>query len=174
MSPRSVALTGAACVTIGWLLASVLAPPVARLQSRAPARTPAAAAAAPPPATFTETLQLKLQRHDTPPTPRRNPFVFGAPETRGGTGAPTRAAANDAPAEAPAAPAIVTPPFTLSGIAATVTADVEVRTAVLSDGHTVHLVKAGESVGGYRVVSVVDDAVTLADAAGAQFVIRLR
>jgi hypothetical protein len=71
---------------------------------------------------------------------------------------------------APAAPAVVTPPYTLSGIAATG----DVRTAVLSDGSTVHLVKAGQSIGAYTVVAVADDSVTLADPAGERFVIRLR
>ena len=62
------------------------------------------------------------------------------------------------------------PPYTLSGVA--VSGDV--RTAVLSDGATVHLVTAGQTVGGYSVVAVADDSVTLADAAGERFVIRLR
>ena len=65
---------------------------------------------------------------------------------------------------------VMAPPYRLSGVA--ITGDE--RTAVLSDGSTVHLVTAGQTVGGYSVVSVADDSVTLADAAGEQFVIRLR
>jgi hypothetical protein len=48
-----------------------------------------------------------------------------------------------------------------------------VHTAVLSDGSTVHLVKAGDTVGGYRVVEVTESSVTLADGDGAAYVLRL-
>jgi hypothetical protein len=48
-----------------------------------------------------------------------------------------------------------------------------VHTAVLSDGYTVHLVKAGDTVGGYRVVEVTETSVTLAGADGAAYVLRL-
>jgi hypothetical protein len=38
MAPKHVAFVGAICVTIGWLLASTLSPPVARVQSLPPQR----------------------------------------------------------------------------------------------------------------------------------------
>jgi hypothetical protein len=52
-------------------------------------------------------------------------------------------------------------------------AGILVHTAVLSDGYTVHLVKAGDTLGGYRVVEVTESSVTLADADGAAYVLRL-
>jgi hypothetical protein len=173
MAPKSVALIGAVCVTVGWLLASMLAPPVAQLQSRGTGRA-SRATTAPDANVFTETLQLKLHRQETAaPTVRRNPFVFGARERVPAPG-PSTAPAFDRPAEPPAAPTVVTPPYSLSGIGETRGADEIVRTAVLSDGTTVHLVKAGGTIGAYAVVAVDANAVTLADASGARFVIRLR
>jgi len=47
-------------------------------------------------------------------------------------------------------------------------------TAVLSDGNTVHLVNAGQTIAGYKIVTVTEDSVTLADAAGQQTILRLR
>ena len=173
MAPKSVALTGAVCVTVGWLLASMLAPPVAQLQSRGTGRA-SRATSAPDANVFTETLQLKLQRQESAaPTVRRNPFVFGARERLQTPGSSTPSAF-DRPADPPAAPTVVAPPYSLSGVGETQVADEVVRTAVLSDGTTVYLVKAGETVGAYSVVAVDAYAVTLADAAGARFVIRLR
>ena len=63
MPPKTVAVLGAVCLTTGWLLASMLTPPVAKLQSLPERRTASAAAAASdPPAAFTEQLHLKLQQ----------------------------------------------------------------------------------------------------------------
>src|SRR4029078_12926060 len=39
MPPKTVALLGAVCLTTGWLLASMLTPPVAKLQSLPQSRT---------------------------------------------------------------------------------------------------------------------------------------
>ena len=172
MVSKPVALGAAACLAIGWLAASMLSPPVAQLQTRQ-GRATRVVDKEPPPVAFTETLRLKLQRDDRAPSVRRNPFVFG---TRALSSPPAMSAAADVdrPADPPAAPAIVTPPYVLSGIATSATPDGDVRTAVLSDGRTVHLVKAGERLGGYTVASVDDDAVTLVDASGTRFAIRLR
>ncbi len=176
MAPKTVALSGAACLTIGWLAASLLSPPVARLQTRPTPRTARPAASSNTDDAFTETLRLKLERNTSAPTLRRNPFVFGSRRTRDGgerRGGPRRAAAMNR-LQPPAAPTVVGPPFKLSGIAATTGPDGEVRTAVLSDGTTVHLVKAGDRIGGYAVGAVSADSVTLTDGSGAEFVIRLR
>lgn len=173
MAPKTVALGGAACLSIGWLAASLLSPPVAQLQTRQGRATRAAVRDAPPVA-FTETLRLKLQRTEAAPVARRNPFVFGSRARAGDATSAAAVADVDRPADPPAAPLIAAPPYTLSGIAANATAGGPVRTAILSDGRTVHLVKAGESIGGYSVAAVDDDAVTLVDASGGRFVISLR
>ena len=160
---------------IGWLAASLLSPPVATLQTRPVPRTARPPASSTTTDAFTETLRLKLERNTSAPILRRNPFVFGSREQAATPIATARGAgANEEPAAPPAAPTVVAPPFRLSGIAVTAGADGEVRTAVLSDGTTVHLVKAGDRIGGYVVGAVNADAVTLTDASGAEFVIRLR
>ena len=68
------------------------------------------------------------------------------------------------------APVTATPSLRLSGIGSTA----GVRTAVISDGTTVHLVKVGEAVRGYAVVEISDDDVTIADASGAQWKLRMK
>jgi hypothetical protein len=176
MPPKAVALIAALCLTTGWLLASVLIPPVARLQAlpeRRPAR-PATTTQSPPP--YSEQLKLRLKKAPLPPTPRRNPFLFGSQQrvtapTSAGPARESRAVVPEAPLAAPAA---VAPPFLLSGVAATETAHGQVRTAVLSDGVTVHLVKVGDSIRGYSVAAVTDDAVTLVSAAGTRHILQLR
>jgi hypothetical protein len=172
MASKPVAFGAAACLIIGWLAASLLSPPVAQLQTRQAGRTVRGGVKEPPPVAFTETLKLKLQRNDTAPSVRRNPFVFGG---RAPSPSPLMSASEvDRPAEPPPAPAIVTPPYSLSGIAASTTPEGEIRTAVLSDGRAVYLVKAGETLNGYTVAAVDRDAVTLIDASGARFAVRLR
>jgi hypothetical protein len=174
MAPKTVGVAAVACLSIGWLAASLLSPPVARLQSRPTPRTtrPAAAPAA---ETFSEALRLKLERTTSAPIVRRNPFVFGTSDRSVPTAAAASggAAVEDPPAE-PLAPAVVTPPFVLAGIAVNTTAEGDVRTAVLSDGTNVHLAKAGDRVGIYSVVAVTADSVTLTETSGTTFVIRLR
>ena len=178
MPPKTVAVLGAVCLTTGWLLASMLAPPVAKLQSL-PERRAAARSAAPAaePAAFTEQLHLRLQQAPTAPVPRRNPFTFGsAPRAASLKGAPAASAAQDG-GSAPVvetAPVPTGPIYALAGIGATQTGDAVTFTAVLSDGNTVHLVNAGQTVGGYKVVTVSENSVTLADAQGAQTILRLR
>jgi hypothetical protein len=156
-------------------LASVIIPPVAKLQvlpERAERRL------SPPPQestkTYSEQLHLRLQQAPLAPVPRRNPFVFGARSTSPSLTTPA-AAPSDREADAPAAPAlaapmVATPSLRLSGVGSTD----GVRTAVISDGTTVHLVKVGETVSGYAVVEITDDTVTIADASGAQWRLRMK
>jgi hypothetical protein len=155
MPPRTVALVAAVCVTIGWLLAATLTPPLARVQSRPerPQRPPAVAQPAP----FTGVLNLRLREAPPPPTTGRNPFSFG---TR------TRSAP---PSERIVSPELEPPPaansagpsgpvYSLSGIG--IAGDL--RTAVLTDGQDVRIVKIDDVIGGYTVVEITDSSVTLA------------
>ena len=178
MPPKTVAVLGAVCLTTGWLLASMLAPPVAKLQTLPERRTSRpATTAVEPAAAFTEQLHWRLQQAPTAPVPRRNPFTFGG-KTRSSASVAGQPAATDAPAAAApvleVAPVPSGPIFSLAGIGSTISAGGVLLTAVLSDGNTVHLVSAGETLGGYKVVTVTEDSVTLADAQGAQTILRLR
>jgi hypothetical protein len=155
MPPRTVALVAAVCVTIGWLLAATLTPPVARLQSLAdPARSPAALDEPP----LTERLNFRLREMPAAPTLRRNPFSFGS---RARTSAPV-GDSEPAPVDAPrddAAPVSRPPAFgySLSGIAIAGS----VRSAVLTDGTAIHIVKVNDTFAGYTVVEITDESVTL-------------
>jgi hypothetical protein len=154
-------------VTAGWLLASTLSPPVARLQSL-PQRQPKPSAAEPE-VGFTEQLKFRLQRVPDPPKPRRNPFSFGERPR------PVVAQTSAQPAGGEAAvtlppPLVAGPAFSLSGIG--VTGDT--RTAILSDGQAVYVVKIGERVGQYEIVDITDGSVTLGEASGLRYVLRLR
>jgi hypothetical protein len=169
MQPRVVALISAVSLTIGWLLASVMTPPVARVQVLTD-RAAIQPGNAEPLAPFTEQLQLRVRRAPQPPMPRRNPFAFaGRPRPSDVLPPPS-----PAPGAAPITPAAVGPTFSLSGIGVTETPSGFLHTAVLSDGNTVHLARAGDTVGGYRVVEVDDNSVTLADASGDRHVLRLK
>jgi hypothetical protein len=154
MQPKNVAFVGAICITIGWLLASTVAPPVARVQSRPQERGARGAVVPDPPAP----QQVQLRSRPIAPTPegRRNPFVFGAEER-----VPTTARAVDesqpslqlaAPAPAPSGP-----PYSLSGIGTTG----DTRTAVLTTGADVHIVRVNDAIGGYVVTDVSVNSVTL-------------
>jgi hypothetical protein len=176
MRPKVVALVVASSLTIGWLLASVVSPPVAKLQvlpERTERRAPAQGDAVATP--YTEQLHLKLQQAPLPPVPRRNPFVFGSKQVS----APAKSAAEalergsegvDASGalETPL-PIVTGPSLRLSGIGSTG----GVRTAVISDGRTVHLANVGDIVNGYSIVDISDDAVTIADASGAQWKLKM-
>jgi hypothetical protein len=152
MPLRTVALVAAVCVTIGWLLAATLTPPVARLQSLPEQQQlrPAATDQAP----FTEQLNLRLRDAPRPPTTGRNPFSFGA-RTRRATPAP---GLESTPVDAAPAMAAPTLAYSLSGIGITS----ELRTAVLTDGLSVHIVKINDVIAGYTVVEITDSSVTLA------------
>lgn len=153
MAPKNVALVGALCVTIGWLLASTLAPPVARVQSRPEPSVPASRTEEPPP--LVEPLQLRLDELRPAPAGRRNPFTFGARER---VAAPAVAVQSPSPAGAlePAVP-ITGPGYVLSGIG--ITGDT--RSAVLAAGDDVHIVGVNDTVGGYTVSEISDTSVTL-------------
>jgi hypothetical protein len=177
MPPKTVAVVGAVCLTTGWLLASMLTPPVAKLQSLPERRAVRPAApAGDTPAAFTEQLHWRLKQAPVAPVPRRNPFTFGSqPRVAspvGGVTADLSSAAPDAAIDV--APVPTGPIFSLAGIGASASENGPQFTGVLSDGTTVHLVKAGEDVGGYKVVAVTEDSVTLADAQGVQTTLRLR
>jgi hypothetical protein len=175
MPPKLVALIVAAALTTGWLLASIVSPPVAELQGlpdRVERRAPSRATSSEAP--LTEQLHLKLRTAPAPPVPRRNPFVFGDATRR----VDARESESPAAAGRPVfdhepAPVATGPSLRLSGIGSTKTESGAVRTAIVSDGTTVHLVKTGETVMGYAVIEITDDAVTLADAAG-RLVLRLK
>jgi hypothetical protein len=176
MPPKAVALIAALCLTTGWLLASVLIPPVARLQALPERRPPRPAAETPAPPPYSEQLKLRLKEAPLPPTPRRNPFLFGSQQrVRPPKSSGPSQQAQTVLAEPPvAAPAVSAPPFLLSGVATTDTAEGPIRTAVLSDGTTVHLVKVGDSIRGYSVSAVTADAVTLVSPAGTRHILQLR
>ena len=163
---RTVAVICAVSLTVGWLLASTLTPPVAQLQSlperaERPSQQPAES-------TFAEQLHFRMQQAPEPPAPRRNPFSFGQ-RSRPAT-APL---AREAPAvnvDSPPAAPQTGPRFSLSGIGVTG----ELKTAVLAEGQRVHIVKPGDTVGGFTVLAVTDDSVTLEEPSGLRYVLRLK
>jgi hypothetical protein len=176
MRPKHVTLIAAAALTTGWLLASVVSPPVAELQVL-PLQTDRTDA--PPtenPATpYTEQLHLKLRSAPQPPVPRRNPFAFDSSRQSRTNADITAAPRRDAPAvELPQPPIVTGPSLRLSGIGSTNSPAGPVWSAVISDGRTVYLVAIGESVAGYSVVAITEDSVTIADAAGVQWTLRLQ
>jgi hypothetical protein len=120
-----------------------------------------------------ERVQLRVPQATSAPVVRRNPFAFATATRAASRGAESRAerdAGDAASWSSQTSPAPAGPIFTLLGLA--ITGDT--RTAVLGDGQAVHLVKAGEQVGGYQVVDVTESSVTLLDATGVQYVLRLR
>lgn len=169
--PRSTALFGALCLVAGWLMASVIPPPVASLQSNppAPARPapPPAASAAPRPTTYTERLRKKMRDAPGAPVARRNPFAF---ESRPREAAPI-------PATEPATTieeTPVLPRFELAGIAADDTPDGLSRTAIISTSGDVVLAHVGDVLSdGSRVIAIDDISVTL-DAGGETRILRLK
>lgn len=65
-------------------------------------------------------------------------------------------------------------PYRLAGIATSGDGEAAERTAVLSGGAAVLLVKKGDAVpGGWTVADVRDGAVVLVDTAGSQHIVRL-
>jgi hypothetical protein len=162
MPPRRVALVAAVCVTVGWLLAATLTPPVARLQTLAEQR-PAVASEAPP---FTERLNLRLREAPSPPTTVRNPFSFGTRVRNLPPVAENERTRLDSEPVAPVAAAPRQPSFaySLSGIG--IAGDV--RTAVLTDGEGIRIVKVNDTVADYTVVEITDSSVTLESGATRQ------
>lgn len=171
--PQLVALAVAASLTAGWLLASVVSPPVARLQDLPPrAVSRGEAAGDEPEMQYAEQLRFRLQAAPPRRLPGRNPFVFVdrvrvAPERREEVAPPP-------PTETAAPPAAVVPPLRLSGIATTRRESGIVLTAIISDGSSVHLLTAGEVVGGYTVSEVTENGVALTGADGRLLMLRLQ
>jgi hypothetical protein len=158
MQSRNVAFVGAIGVIIGWLVASTVTPPVARVQTRPADRERPVEATADVP--FTGELHLRLQQRHPAPERRRNPFVFATRESeRGVRAAESQTAAIDAPAPEPV---VVGPSYVLSGIG--ISGDS--RTAILTTtGADVHIVKIDDEIGGYTIVEISQDTVTLAKGA---------
>lgn len=175
MPPKMVALIVAAALTTGWLLASIIAPPVAEVQGLPPrTQQPEAVRDLPPDSAFTEQLNLKLRAAPAAPVTRRNPFVFGSTiSTRASAPAAAPRAASPAIEPSPV-PVVTGPSLRLSGIGSTTVESGVERTAVISDGRTVHLAKVGEAVAGYQVVAITDDSVTVQNRAGAQWTLSLK
>ena len=151
MPPKTVALVAAVCVTIGWLLAATLTPPVVRVQSLPEQPRPAAATVEPQ---LTDRLNLRLQQVPDPPTTRRNPFNFGS---RARNVAPAASIDSTDLVAAPAAPGQRAFAYALSGIGIAG----ELRTAVVTDGREVRIVRVNDTLAGYTVVEISDDSVTL-------------
>ena len=166
MSQRNVAFVGAVCVIVGWLIASTVSPPVARVQSRPPVRNPPAPAA--DDASPTPQVRLDARPSSSTPEGRRNPFVFAARATRETSpGAPA-----DPPVEPELSPASAAtgPSFVLSGIG--VSGDT--RTAVLTaTGADVLLVKVNDTIDGYTVTEISESSITLTRD-GETFVLRFK
>jgi hypothetical protein len=153
MTPRNVAFVGAICMTIGWLLASVVTPPVARVQSLPAQRQPARETPVEP--TFTEHLQIRLEEARPLPERRRNPFTFAGRERQPEfvRGASDTGSEPIVPAEASPAPL----PFALAGVGISG----ENWTAVLATSTGVLIVAAGDTVLGYTVTAIDDASVSL-------------
>jgi hypothetical protein len=154
MQTSRVAFVGAICVIIGWLVASTLSPPVARVQSRPQERAKAPEQV--PELQFTEQLSPRLRQVAPVPVGRRNPFAF-APRQR----AEQLPAAEQQVTLAPAAdstPIRTGPAYVLSGIG--IAGDV--RTAVLTTtGEDVRIVKVDDVVGEFTVAEISEQSVTL-------------
>ena len=173
MPPKTVAMIGAACLTTGWLLASLLTPPVANVQALPERRPIAQAASAQDIEPVVEPLRIHRAEAPVTSTTRRNPFAFG---NRRRTSDPPATDPHPvaAPQLEPAVAPVAGPTYWLSGIGISETANGLDRTAVLSDGATVHLVKIGQTLGGYTVIEITDVAVTLADSSGSRYALRLK
>jgi hypothetical protein len=163
---RTVAVIGAVCITVGWLLASTLTPPVAQLQSL-PERAEKASVPASD-STFAAQLHFRMQQAPAPPAPRRNPFSFGQPPRTVGARIERPEPVAEVVAQVPEPQ--TGPRVSLSGIGITG----ELRTAVLAEGQRVHIVKPGDTVGGFTVADITDNSVTLTDSSGLQHVLRLK
>ena len=141
----------------------------------APRATPAPPVAAAPVVSFkySDELRERLNRRVTPDR-GRNPFLYG---TRHAT-AP--AARRDEPAPMESAPVPAVPPeppaprIKLSGIATNLVDGAPVLTAIVNDGGSVAIVKAGDTLpSGLKVVRVDELSMTLVDAAGVTQTVRL-
>lgn len=151
MTPKHVAFVGAICILVGWLLASTLTPPTARVQSLPERPAPRRESAEAP---LTEQLHLRLNEVRPAPANRRNPFVFaGRDRDR-----VDESVTSVTPVEAVAVePRVAGPPFVLSGIG--ISGDT--RTAVLASGDDVRIVAVDDAIDGYTVAEITNHTVTL-------------
>lgn len=168
--PRTVAVVGVVGVAIGWLLASTIAPPVARLQSPPEDRRERAPAPEEP---ATERLRLGIPRHPAEPARQRNPFTFD--DRAADRGRATDARHEPAPRDAERIDSNIpggatAPALTLAGIGI----QGEAMTAVLTDGTDVWIVEPGEVVREHHVIDITTDGVVLEAPTGARIVLRLR
>jgi len=157
MRPRIVGLIAALCLSGGWLLGSLLMPPTASLQSLPVDRTPSGRVA-PPAQPYTERLRVRLDEAPQAPAPARNPFRFADPPPAGDAGPRPRQdigggeSIHRPPVAVPSGPV-----FSLVGMATSDDMGQTVRTAIVSDGWTVHYVTVGGSLPGGSTVSRVED-----------------
>jgi hypothetical protein len=154
MAVKHVTLIGAACLTLGWLLASTLTPPVARVQSLPPAPAtaqPAASVQVPE----TKHLHVRLKQNRPLPQNRRNPFIFATP-ARATLAPPAEPGVLDQEAAEPT-PMPTGPAFVLSGIGI----HGSERTAVLAVDDTVSIVRVNDVLGAFTVTAIGDDSITL-------------
>ena len=170
MGPKQVAVVGVICVLAGWLLASMVTPPVARVQSLPDARTRQPEPARHEGAGFVEPLQWKRPHAVPAPVLRRNPFTFASRESE-----PRRDVTPVLPSPAPASPLLAVaapapgPQLTLAGIGL----HGSERSAVLSvEASDVRIVRVGDTVAGMTVEEITEDAVILT-AGTARRVLRL-
>lgn len=174
MQLRLVALVGILGLAAGWGLGDWNgAAREARNQEQRSAGPRPLGVESVPVAPRAQELRLRLQRPIEAPVPARNPFVFGGRTIRpsasrgASAGAPLDVSADAAPGSEPLPTIAAGPVLALSGIATERTGDAAVLTAMISDGQTLHFVKAGDALpGGYTVVAVDATQVTLRGAGG--------
>lgn len=167
MSLRVGGWLGALALIFGWWLATAGGGPAAR--QRPPHVSEPAPTVVRNHSQFTDRLRRGLRAAQAKPVTRRNPFLFAAERT------PPRAEPAPPSYVPPVAVEPPAPSMTLAGIGTSTTPEGIVRTAVISSRGQVWLVKPGDEVpGGLRVVSVGEDHVVLADAAGVETTLRLK
>jgi len=177
MDLRMVAAVGALGLAAGWALGgrgtvNQPVPPVAVSRGPRPlgVETPAT------PAPSTHELRRKLERQPDSPRPTRNPFVFAARRPATAEDAAVEIAAPMVPT--PGLPAEAAVPtgaaYRLVGVASSGEGETRVRTAVVSGGPSLLLVKTGDALAdGWTVAEVQEAAVVLMDGSGGQRVLRL-
>ncbi|MGE3276137.1 MAG: hypothetical protein AB7O67_13570 [Vicinamibacterales bacterium] len=178
MTPRLVLLIGALCLSAGWLLGSVVAPPGAAGQEPAVATGPRpigrSDAPAPP---LAERLKLRLADAPPEPLPDRNPFRFGPARPRAEAPGPPAATGNSE--EAPPLPLFPPPPpaprYVLSGMAANGEGEGRVLTAIIRDATGLHFMTEGQRLpDGATVTAVTESTVSLVLPDGGTMTLSLR
>jgi hypothetical protein len=172
-SPRALGLAAVTLVVAGWLLGSTLSPPVARTQQRTSGREGAGGPVLPP---IVPLNSVATRPTPGPPSPARNPFTFGRAvtaeemQTAPASGAPPAVSSSEPPVAA-ATDSVSADQWRLLGLA---TAADGAMTAIVRGRGEVHLVRAGDRVGGDLLVSEVGEAgVRLQRADGTAIALRL-